>query len=122
MERSLTGMNCDIIVGPISVYGYIGAYKEEKFLGKEFIITAYYSYNCKEAVLNDDLYKSIDYTKIVEIIKNTVKISKDDLIETTAFKIKNIITKNIPNIENLYIEIEKRNPPIEGVSSFKVKV
>ncbi len=115
-------MKCDIVVGPISVYVYIGAYKEEKVLGKEFIITAFYSYNCEEAVINDDLFKSVDYTNVVKIIKDTVSSSKDDLIETTAFRIKQLILSEINEIDNLLIEIEKKNPPVEGVSSFKVKL
>ena len=118
----MTGMKCDVVVGPISVYGYIGAYKEEKVLGKEFIITAYYSYNCEDAVKNDDLYKSVDYTEVVSIVKAVVKEAKDDLIETVAYKIKTLILQKLDTVESLQIEIEKKNPPIEGVASFKVKI
>jgi len=115
-------MKCNITVGPISIYGYMGAYKEEKTLGKEFIVTVNYSYNCKNAVLNDDLHNSIDYTQVVLIIKEIIKNSKDDLLETTAFIIKKTVQEKISQIENLSIEIEKKNPPLEGVASFKVKI
>ena len=115
-------MKCDVSIGPISVYGYMGAFKEEKALGKEFYIKVDYSYNCEEAAKNDDLYKSIDYSKVVEIVKELVSNSKDDLIETTAYRLKEKIISTFSEIENLSIEIDKRNPPLSGVASFKVTI
>lgn len=115
-------MKCSVSIGPISVYGYTGAYSEEKKLGREFIVNIEYTYNCKKAVENDDLFASVDYSKVVEIVKDVIGNSKDDLTETTAFKLKNEILLQFNEIENLTVEIDKKNPPIAGVASFKVKL
>ncbi len=117
MEENLTGQIIKIEVGPIILFGAHGVYPEEKKLPREFEIVVKIDYFFKE--------KFLDYTLIVDIVKNIFYKKVYDLLEDMALDIKNEILNydynSIP-IEKVKVKITKKKPPIEHVEQFSVEV
>ena len=74
-----------ITVEGIRVFAYHGHLPEEAILGGHFIVNVWVITDTSEVEISDDLNDTVDYVKIIEIVKEQMEI-KADMIEVPAKK------------------------------------
>ncbi len=101
-----------ITVEGIRVFAYHGHLPEEAILGGHFIVNVWVTADTSEVEKTDDLNDTVDYVKIIEIVKQKMAI-RANMIEVTA---KGIVDAILPlhKVQNVKVEVEKIQPPIDA--------
>jgi len=101
-----------ITVEGIRVFAFHGHLPEEAKLGGHFIVSVLVTADTSEVEKTDDLNDTVDYVKIIEIVKEQMAI-RADMIEVPA---KRIIDAILPleKVQKVKVEIEKIQPPIDA--------
>ncbi|NEP43855.1 MAG: dihydroneopterin aldolase [Okeania sp. SIO2H7] len=99
---SITGIRC---------YGYTGFFKEEKFLGQWFEVDLKLWLDLTAPSQNDSLENTLDYSKVVAVVKELVKTSKFDLIEKLAGEVARAILE-FELVEKVDVKLTKVSAPI----------
>ena len=101
-----------ITVEGIRVFAYHGHLPEETILGGHFIINVWVESNTVEVEKTDDLKHTVDYVKIIAIVKEQMVI-RSNMIEHPA---KRIIDAILPlnKVQKVTVEVEKVLPPIDA--------
>ena len=101
-----------ITVEGIRVYAFHGHLPEEAILGGHFIINVWLDIDTSEVERSDNLNHTVDYVKIIEIVKNQMKI-RANMIEVPA---KRIVDALLPlnKVQKAKVEVEKVLPPINA--------
>ena len=73
-----------IILKDMAFYGYHGLLKEESVLGQKFFIDIEIGTDTKEAGINDDFTKTINYAEVYEITREFTEDKRFNLIEALA--------------------------------------
>lgn len=93
-------------------FGFHGIHEEEKILGNEFEVNV-------SVVLEDaqvsSIGQTVNYADIYEIIKKRMNIPTA-LLETLAQDLVDIIQQTDARIRSVSVSIEKKYPPIPGIS------
>lgn len=101
-----------IKVEGIKLYAYHGHLPEEAILGGHFIINVYVNADTSMVEKSDDLEATVDYVKIIDIVKEQMSI-RSNMIEQPAARIAdNILLLN--HVINVKVEVEKLNVPINA--------
>lgn len=98
----------------MTFYAHHGYYEAERELGQKFEVDIEVSFDLKKAALEDDLEKTLDYTAVYQIAKDTFENYKFKLIETVAERIADKILC-IPDIPNVLIRVRKPHVPLNGL-------
>ena len=101
-----------ITVEGIRVFAHHGHLPEEAVLGGHFIINVWVKSDTDEVEKTDDLNDTVDYVKIIEIVKQQMAI-RSDMIEVPA---KRIVDSILPlhKVQKVTVEVEKIQPPIDA--------
>tara|TARA_A100001011_G_scaffold358199_1_gene403739 strand:+ start:73 stop:420 length:348 start_codon:yes stop_codon:yes gene_type:complete len=100
-----------IKINEIQLFGYHGLYEEEKENGQNFIISLSIDINYIDK--DDKIENTIDYTKILNEVRETFNQKRYNLIESLAVAISNNLMRN-KKIESLDLSIKKESPPIDA--------
>ena len=100
-----------IKINKIKLFGYHGLYEIEKKKGQEFVISAEIEL-MNNNNYRDDIGNTVDYTDIINKIKNVFNTQRYRLIETLSIDISNKIMED-QAIKSVIISIKKISPPIE---------
>jgi dihydroneopterin aldolase len=101
-----------ITVEGIKVFAFHGHLPEEAVLGGHFIVNVWVEADTSEVEKTDDLIDTVDYVKIIDIVKQKMAI-RSDMIELPARKIVDtIITLN--RVKKVTVEVQKVLPPIDA--------
>ena len=101
-----------ITVEGIRVFAYHGHLPEEAVLGGHFIVNVWVEADTVEVEKTDDLKHTVDYVKIIAIVKEQMAI-RSDMIEHPAKRIVDaILTLN--KVQKVTVELEKVLPPIDA--------
>ncbi len=101
-----------ITVEGIRVFSYHGHLPEEAKLGGNFIVNAWVKADTSEVEKTDDLNDTVDYVKIIDIVKEQMAI-RSDMIEQPARRIVDaILTLN--KVQKVKVEVQKITPPIDA--------
>jgi dihydroneopterin aldolase len=101
-----------ITVEGIRVFAYHGHLPEEAVLGGHFIVNVWVTADTSEVEKTDDLNDTVDYVRIIEIVKEQMAI-RYDMIEVPAKRIiEAILTLN--KVQKVKVEVEKIQPPIDA--------
>jgi dihydroneopterin aldolase len=101
-----------ITVEGIRVFGYHGHLPEEAVLGGHFIVNVWVEADTTVVEKTDDLNDTVDYVKILDIVKEQMAI-RADMIEVPAKRIVDaILTLN--KAQKVTVEVEKVLPPIDA--------
>ena len=101
-----------ITVEGIRVFAYHGHLPEEAILGGHFIVNVWVTADTSTVETSDYLNDTVDYVKIIEIVKEQMAI-RADMIEVPAKRIVDtILTLN--RVQKVKVEVEKIHPPIEA--------
>jgi 7,8-dihydroneopterin aldolase/epimerase/oxygenase len=101
-----------ITVEGIRVFGYHGHLSEEAVLGGHFVINVWVKVDTSEVEKTDDLNHTVDYVKIIEIVKEQMAI-RADMIEVPAKRIVDAILP-LNKVQKVKVEVEKVLPPIDA--------
>ncbi|MDA0682617.1 MAG: dihydroneopterin aldolase [Bacteroidetes bacterium] len=101
-----------ITVEGIRVFAYHGHLPEEAILGGHFIVNVWVTADTSEVEKTDDLNDTVDYVKIIEIVKQKMAI-RANMIEVPAKRIVDAILP-LHKVQKVKVEVEKIQPPIDA--------
>ena len=96
----------------IRVFGYHGHLPEEAVLGGHFIVNVWVEADTTVVEKTDDLNDTVDYVKIIEIVKEQMAI-RSNMIEQPAKRIVDAILP-LQKVQKVKVEVEKIQPPINA--------
>jgi len=97
----------------IKLWARVGVLDEERKLGQLFSLDIFLWTDFEKCTVNDDVRKTVDYSKLVQIIKDQSKKINCFTIEKYSNAILEIIDQEIESSNNKII-LTKCNPPIIG--------
>jgi len=90
-----------------------GVLDEERELGQLFILDIFLWTDFEKCTVNDDIKKTVDYSKLVQILKNQSKKICCFTIEKYSNSILKMIDQEF-KLSRIKIILTKCNPPITG--------
>jgi len=97
----------------IKLWARVGVLDEERELGQLFILDIFLWTDFEKCTANDDIKKTVDYSKLVEILKGQSKKIYCFTIEKYSNEILEIINQEF-KLSKVKIILTKCNPPITG--------
>ena len=97
----------------IKLWARVGVLDEERELGQLFILDIFLWTDFEKCTANDDIEKTIDYSKLVQILKDQSKKIYCFTIEKYSNEILGIIDQEF-KLSKVKIILTKCNPPITG--------
>ena len=97
----------------IQLWARVGVLDEERNLGQLFSLDIFLWTDFENCTANDDIKKTVDYSKLVEILKNQSKKVYCFTIQKFSNKILEIIDEEF-KLSKIKIILTKCNPPITG--------
>ena len=97
----------------IELWARVGVLDEERELGQLFILDVFLWTDFEKCTENDDMEKTIDYSKLVQILKDQSKKIYCFTIEKYSNEILKIIDQEF-KLSKVKIILTKCNPPITG--------
>ena len=97
----------------IKLWARVGVLDEERELGRLFILDIFLWTDFEKSTINDDIEKTLDYSKLVEILKGQSKKIYCFTIEKYSNAILEIIDREF-KLSKIKIILTKCNPPIIG--------
>jgi len=97
----------------IELWARVGVLDEERQLGQLFNLDIFLWTDFEECTSNDDIKKTVDYSKLVEILKEQSKKIYCFTIEKYSNEILEIIDEEF-KVSKIKIILTKCNPPIIG--------
>ena len=101
-----------IVVEGIRVFAFHGHLPEEAVLGGHFKVNVWVTVDTLDVEKTDSLNDTVDYVKIIEIVKEQMAI-RANLIEVPAKRIINAIL-TLEKVLKVKVEVEKILPPINA--------
>ena len=101
-----------ITVEGIRIFAHHGHLPEEAVLGGHFIVNVWVEVDTNEVEKTDDLNHTVDYVKIIEIVKEQMAI-RSNMIEHPAKRIVDAILP-LHKVQKVTVEVEKVLPPIDA--------
>ena len=101
-----------ITVEGIRVFAHHGHLPEEAVLGGHFIVNVWVEADTTEVEKTDDLNDTVDYVKIIDIVKEQMAI-RSNMIEHPAKRIVDAILP-LNKVQKVTVEVEKIQPPIDA--------
>ncbi len=97
----------------IKLWARVGVLDEERELGQLFILDIFLWTDFEKCTVNDDIKKTVDYSKLVQILKDQSKKIYCFTIEKYSNSILEIIDQEF-QLSKIKIILTKSNPPITG--------
>ena len=97
----------------IKLWARVGVLDEERKLGQFFSLDIFMWADFEKCTVNDDIKKTVDYSKLIQILKDQSKKIYCFTIEKYSNAILEIIDKEF-NLSKIKIILTKCNPPITG--------
>ena len=97
----------------INLWARVGVLDEERELGQLFSLDIFLWTDFENCTVNDDIKKTVDYSKLVQILKEQSK----KIYCFTIEKYSNVIIETIDSefkLSKIKIILTKCNPPITG--------
>ena len=97
----------------IKLWARVGVLDEERELGQPFILDIFLWNDFEKCTVSDDIKKTVDYSKLVQILKDQSKKIYCFTIEKYSNEILEIIDQEF-KLSKIKIILTKCNPPIKG--------
>ena len=97
----------------IKLWARVGVLDEERELGQLFILDIFLWTDFEKSTLNDDIKKTVNYSDLVEILKDQAKKISFFTIEKYSNEIIQIINEKF-QINRIKLILTKCAPPIPG--------
>lgn len=96
----------------LEVYAYHGVFGAEKELGQRFVLDVLLDYDMSRAARTEDLTASIHYGELAQNLTLWCQESKEDLIETLAYKLIEKIFHKHAMVQKVSLEVKKPWAPV----------
>lgn len=100
-----------ITLRDLRFYAYHGVALQERQVGNYYTIQLRISTDLQSAMQSDDVEQTVNYASVFEAVKEEMSISSK-LLEHVAQRIGERLFHDFPQIEHLYLKLEKDNPPM----------
>lgn len=107
-----------IILKDMAFYGYHGLLKEESVLGQKFFIDIEIETSTKEAGINDDFTKTINYAEVYEITREFTEDKRFNLIEALAENIAAEVLSRFEIAHSVMVRVRKKEAPVKGIFDY----
>ena len=107
-----------ILMSNLGFYGYHGLLKEEAVLGQKFFIDIELYLDTKEAGETDDMYKSVSYADVYEVVKEIVENKRFNLLEALAENIASEVLEKFDLIKGIMVRVKKPEAPVPGIYDY----
>ena len=97
----------------IKLWARVGVLDEERELGQLFVLDIFLWTDFEKCTVNDDIKETVDYSKLVQILKDQSKKIYCYTIEKYSKEILEIIDQEF-KLSKIKIILTKCNPPITG--------
>jgi len=97
----------------MQLWARVGVLQEERELGQLFSLDIYLWTDFEQCTVNDEIKKTVDYSKLVQILKDQSKKMYCFTIEKYSNAILEIINQEF-KLSKVKIILTKCNPPITG--------
>ncbi len=94
----------------IKLFGHHGVLEEEKENGQDFFIDVNYSFGREQE--EDDISKTVDYSKVVSVAREVFERKRYDLLENLAQDIVRAILNKESAIEKVRVSVWKKSPKV----------
>lgn len=102
-----------ILIKNLNLFGYHGVREEEKRNGQNFRFNVEVSLNKDNLVKNDCMEDTLNYSEMINIIKDINNQNRFNLLETLSKTIAGRIMDMSPMIGKVKVRVEKTAPPIK---------
>jgi dihydroneopterin aldolase len=102
-----------IVLTGMRFYGYHGVFPEETRLGQPFVVDMELLADLREAGLQDDLTRTVDYGKVYTAVKEIVEGRPFQLIEALAERLAGHVLDHFP-VTEVVVRVHKPKAPIPG--------
>jgi len=107
----------EIIIKNLKLFGYHGVNIEEKENGQEFLFNIRLKLAKKTfktgSNYDDNIEATVNYSRVITLIKEINSSSKYDLLETITEEISAQIFRHFPGVLEKRVKVEKTTPPIK---------
>ncbi len=100
-----------IFLNDIRLYAYHGVMPQERTVGGWYTVSVAVDYDFSKALETDDVADTLDYSKVLEIVKAEMNIPSN-LIEHVAGRIGKALFRSFCAVSAAEIKIIKDNPPM----------
>jgi dihydroneopterin aldolase len=107
-----------ILMKNLSFFGYHGVLPEENKLGQKFIVDAVLHVDLEEACNSDQVFDTVSYAEVYEIIQYQVTIKQYKLLEALAENIAREILQKHRKVQEVEITIKKPEAPVNGIFDY----
>lgn len=105
-------MDFTIEIDRMRLYAHHGVMEQERRVGNFFEVSAALTYDVDDnATVTDELGNTVNYADIAAIIRQQMA-TPSALLEHVAFRIRQMIMQQYPNIKSGYVKIAKTTPPL----------
>jgi 7,8-dihydroneopterin aldolase/epimerase/oxygenase len=108
MENRL--ISARIEVCEIELIGFHGYYDAERINGSRFCVDLRAEGDFSKSFSSDKLEESVDYSEMVQVVRNVNQAKRYFLIESLADGIANAILERFPKIQRIAVRVEKLAP------------
>ena len=95
-------------------YAHHGVMEEEHKVGGRFEVDVAMTLDIRQAAIDDDLSKTVDYERVYAIIRDRVTGAPSYLIESLAYSIAEVVMEHFPMLRAVEVTVRKPNPPVGG--------
>lgn len=113
----MKGHRDKIIISGMEFFGYHGVLPAEQELGQRFIVDVEMTCDLEAAGRSDDLSKSVDYSRVFDLVAGIVTGRPYKLIEALAERIAGEILAGFA-VEEVLVRVKKPQAPLGGVFSW----
>lgn len=106
-----------IIIRGMEFFGRHGVLPAEQELGQRFIVDVEMTCDLGEAGRSDDLGRSVDYSRVFELVAGIVTGKPYKLIEALAERIAREILSGF-SVDEVLVRVKKPHAPLRGVFSW----
>jgi len=108
MKHRLTSA-CIEVCG-IEILGFHGYYDAERTKGNRFSIDLRAEGEFHSSLASDRLEESIDYSKMVQVVRDVNRAKDNLLIESFADRIADAMLDRFPRMQKIAVRVEKLHP------------
>ena len=101
-----------ISVRQLAVYAHHGVFAEEKQLGQRFLLDLQVRVHAPEALINDDIVRSVSYAHVIEEAQNAFTEHSYNMIETAADRLATHLLQRFEKATSVMISVHKPSAPI----------
>jgi len=107
-----------VLLSNLGFYGYHGVLKEESILGQKFFIDIELYLNTKKAGTTDNMYDSVSYAEVYEVVKDITENKRFNLIEALAENIAINVFDKFVLVQEVMVRVRKPEAPVSGIYDY----